>query len=389
MYRKMLLKTLIGQEKRSAILFISLSLTIIFAIDLFISIHSSDKYGVRLLFPYLFLYLQIPLVIVLIKKGNPRYIKYTFFITYTLLSLVNEVVMYWGTTDYKGGLLIEMFFILFSPIFINKRFCWVVTLGILVKYSITGIFLQTLIVLNPIGITLVFAVIIFIILSRFTGYMNAINSSYFKQFESVVKGIVSTLELKDPYTRGHSERVAEYAVLLADSLDIYRKEDLDLIYYACLLHDVGKVHTPDSILTKPTRLTDEEYAIVKQHPFVGAKAIKDIEGMELCLDIVLYHHERWDGKGYPEGLNETKIPLTARIAAIADSFDAMTSHRSYRRAMTADQAYHQIMQGKGTQFDPALIEHFQKAYPDLLKLLDERNSKSQEFSEVAVSLQTS
>jgi len=230
---------------------------------------------------------------------------------------------------------------------------------------------------------LVFGLVALIILNRFLGYIAAMNESYLKQFEGVVKGIVSTLELKDPYTRGHSERVAEYSVILAKELNLYGEDDLKLISYACLLHDVGKMHTPDSILTKPSRLTVEEYEIVKKHPIVGANAIKNIEGMELCMDIVLYHHERWDGKGYPEGLKGMQIPLTARIAAIADSFDAMTSHRSYRGAMTGEQAYEQIIQWKGIQFDPALVEYFRKIFPDWTTILDKKvelNDVSQQIA---------
>jgi putative nucleotidyltransferase with HDIG domain len=383
MNRKMLLRALIEQERRAASLFVILLLSVICIIDLLIITFTEHDLGFIMILPYAFLYLLIPITIVLFKKQNPRYIKYMFFLTYTVICFSIEIFVFWGSSEYNGGNIAEVYFILFSPLFINKRYYFTVTAGILSKYVCVGLLLRTSSVILPITLTVVFALIAFIILNRFIGYINAMNKSYLTQFEGVVKGIVSTLELKDPYTRGHSERVAEYAVILAESLDIYKEDDLKLISYACLLHDVGKVHTPDYILTKPSKLTEDEYAIVQKHPIVGANAIRFIEGMELCMDIVLYHHERWDGRGYPEGLKETQIPITARIAAIADCFDAMTSHRSYRGAMTAEQAYEQIILGKGIQFDPALVDYFIKVYPDWKIILD-KASVIYDFQDVNV-----
>jgi len=379
----MLQKALIGQEKRAAKLFVILLLSVIFIIDVVIKNISDDGLGYTLLLPYIFLFMLIPIAIVYSKRENPRYVKYMYFFTYIIICFISEVVVFWGSLDYRSGNIAEAFFILFSPIFINKRYYQIVTAGFFIKYLLVGLLLQTTVVLLPMALTLVFALVAFIILHRFIGYIDAMNNSYFKQFGGVVKSIVSTLELKDPYTRGHSERVAEYAVILAESLNIYGEDDLKLIYYACLLHDVGKVHIPDRILTKPSKLTEEEFIIVKQHPIVGANAIKDLEGMELCLDIVLYHHERWDGKGYPEGLSGMQIPLTARIASIADSFDAMTSHRSYRTAMSADEAYKQIIQGVGTQFDPALVDHFNKAFLAWTSILNKKSLADEEVKYVA------
>lgn len=382
MNRRMLMRALIEQERRAASLFVFLLLTVIFAIDFFIAKYSSDGYGYGLLTPYTVLYLLIPFGVYFSKKQDPRYIKYIYFFAYLFVCFIMEIAEFRGSSEYSGGNIAEVYFILFSPLFINKRYYFIVTASVSMKYLLIGLLLQTSSVALPIALTSVFSLVAFIILSRFIGYIKATNASYFKQFEGVVKGIVSTLELKDPYTRGHSERVAEYAVILAKSLNIYAEDDLKLISYACLLHDVGKVHTPDSILIKPSKLTEEEYAIVQKHPIVGANAIKDIEGMELCLDIVLYHHERWDGKGYPEGLKEMQIPLTARIAAIADCFDAMTSHRSYRGAMTDKQAYEQIIEGKGIQFDPALVDYFIEVFPDW-KIILEKNSFISDIQEVA------
>lgn len=130
-----------------------------------------------------------------------------------------------------------------------------------------------------------------------------------------------------------------------------------------MLHDVGKVHIRDDILMKPSNLTNEEYEIIKKHPIVGAEAVKNIEGLQESIDVIRYHHERWDGKGYPDRLKGEEIPLLARIASIADAFDAMTTDRSYRPALSLDMAYQRILQGKGSQFDPGLIDIFVEVYP--------------------------
>lgn len=193
-------------------------------------------------------------------------------------------------------------------------------------------------------------------------------STYNFTLEGIVNGVIVTLELKDPYTRGHSERVAKYALSLASKTGLYNEEQLKSFYYACLLHDIGKINIPDHILTKPGKLTDEEFEIIKTHPTVGAQILKNVEGISDYLSIIRNHHERWDGKGYPDGLPQEQIPFDARITAIADSFDAMTSTRSYRNAMPAEAAYQQIVEGKGTQFDPYLVELFQYVYPQWLEL---------------------
>ena len=134
--------------------------------------------------------------------------------------------------------------------------------------------------------------------------------------------------------------------------------------YACLLHDIGKVNIPDSILMKPGKLSKEEFNVIKTHPKVGAEAIIKVRGLEDSIDVIKSHHERWDGKGYPEQLIGDKIPYLARIVSIADTFDAMTSSRSYRAAMPVEEAYKRILEGKGTQFDPSLVDLFNEVFSD-------------------------
>lgn len=167
--------------------------------------------------------------------------------------------------------------------------------------------------------------------------------------------ISHAVDAKDPYTKEHSVRVAEYAAMIAQELG-WSKEQLENIYLVGLIHDIGKIGVPDSVLKKPGKLTDEEFAAIKKHPETGYGIIKDYDGIEGLADGVLYHHERYDGKGYPKHLKGTEIPVLARIIAVADAFDAMNSNRVYRTARDKDYIIDQFERGKGTQFDPEFAE---------------------------------
>jgi HD-GYP domain-containing protein (c-di-GMP phosphodiesterase class II) len=140
-------------------------------------------------------------------------------------------------------------------------------------------------------------------------------------------------------------------------------EELKSFNYACLLHDIGKINIPDQILMKPSKLTKEEFEIIKSHPIVGAEAIKNVDGLGENICVIRSHHERWDGSGYPDRFKGEEIPFLARVTAIADAFDAMTSSRSYRAAMPVDKAYQHILEAAGTQFDPNLVEEFKVIFP--------------------------
>jgi len=176
--------------------------------------------------------------------------------------------------------------------------------------------------------------------------------------ENIVYALAATVDTRDHYTFGHSKTVARYATELAAAVG-YTREGIKRIRAAALLHDIGKLSIPDSILTKHGRLSDEEWAIIKHHPEMGVGILKYIVGLRGCVDAVLYHHERYDGTGYPRGLKENDIPLDARIMAIADSYDAMTSERSYKeRRLTEEEAIEELIRCAGTQFDPKLIESF-------------------------------
>ncbi|MFK7696128.1 HD-GYP domain-containing protein [Paenibacillus sp. HJGM_3] len=317
----------------------------------------------------------LPFAIYLIRNNNPVPIKYIYLCAFLLATLVNDLMIYWGTDEnYASGNIGDVLFLIFTPIFLNRRYFFLVFSGFILKYAILGIVLLQGIVIVPISLTVVISCITYILLNRFLDYVKAVRESYNTQMEEIVKGIVATLELKDPYTRGHSERVAHFSLLLAHRMGQFSEEVLKTFYYACLLHDVGKVNIPDYILMKPTTLTEEEYETIKSHPVVGADAMKGIEGLKESVDVILHHHEHWDGNGYPDQLIGEDIPILARITAVADAFDAMTSMRSYRDALPVDEAYNRILAGKGTQFDPRVVEAFQEIFPLWVDYIKTRDS---------------
>ncbi|MGZ9868349.1 HD-GYP domain-containing protein [Priestia endophytica] len=174
--------------------------------------------------------------------------------------------------------------------------------------------------------------------------------------EEIVNTFVVAVEAKDVYTYGHSERVSQYAVALASSLPDYHEQDLKRLRLSGLLHDVGKINVPEHILMKKGRLLEKEYETIKTHSTAGAQIIERMSRLQLLKAGVLYHHERWDGTGYPSGLKGRDIPLDARVLAIADAFDAMTTNRSYRQGIKFEEAFYRLELAKGTQFDPWLIE---------------------------------
>ena len=177
-------------------------------------------------------------------------------------------------------------------------------------------------------------------------------------FYKTIKSISATLDAKDAYTHGHSMRVTLYSLLLAKTLYPDDEEFLQNIEIAGLLHDVGKISIPQRIICKPGKLTDEEFQIMKSHPVCSEKLVDNIKQLGQIGTWVKAHHERWDGRGYPDGLKGEEIPLSARIVAIADTYDAMTSTRSYRKALEHMEAINEIERCKGSQFDPELAQKF-------------------------------
>ena len=183
------------------------------------------------------------------------------------------------------------------------------------------------------------------------------NEKLEKAYMETIQTLRFTVEAKDTYTRGHSDRVSEYSVLLGKNLNL-SEEDLHLLKVGGLFHDIGKIGVPDSILLKTTKLTDDEYSEIKNHPTIGAHILSNATIFENAIPIVKHHHERYDGHGYPSKLVGENIPYLARIAAVADSFDAMTSKRTYRDSLPLDVVKQEIEKNKGTQFDPNIADVF-------------------------------
>ncbi len=179
-------------------------------------------------------------------------------------------------------------------------------------------------------------------------------------FLGTVKALAEAIDGKDPYTRGHSERVKMYSVLMAEHMGL-NQEEIEDIRVAALLHDVGKIGIEDRILKKPAALTEEEYTIMKTHPEKGAKIMAEIPQMKKYVPGMYYHHECMDGRGYPIGLKGDQIPLMARIISVADTFDAMTTNRPYQRAMTPEVAVQKIWSFAGTRYDPNVVAALESA----------------------------
>jgi len=174
-------------------------------------------------------------------------------------------------------------------------------------------------------------------------------------FEEMIMALAQAIDAKDHYTHGHSQRVAEYSaqvsLLLGDA-----PQQVKLIYYMGLLHDIGKIGIPVEIINKPGKLTEEEYALIKSHSAIGAEVLKPIRIRPELMIGARYHHERFDGLGYPDKLAGKDIPRAARIIAVVDAYDAMTSNRSYRRGMTPMKVYEEIARNSGSQFDPEFAD---------------------------------
>lgn len=183
-------------------------------------------------------------------------------------------------------------------------------------------------------------------------------------YQSSLIVMSNAIELRDQYTRGHVERVMAYSVALANELG-FRNGSLNALRLGSILHDIGKIYIRESVLCKPGPLNDEEWVEMRQHPLIGAELIRNIPFLATAIPIIKYHHERWDGSGYPEGLSGEEIPFLARVVAIADSLDAMIIARVYSRPFTPEEARAEINHFSGILYDPALVMAFEKAWPEI------------------------
>lgn len=178
-------------------------------------------------------------------------------------------------------------------------------------------------------------------------------------FHDIIECLAAALEAKDLYTSGHSTRVGDMSFDLARAMGL-KGSELENIHIAAHLHDIGKMGIPENILNKRGKLLPHEWAEIQRHPEIGYKILAKSKGLQKIAEIVLHHHERWDGSGYPHGLREDKIPLGSRIIGVTDAIDAITSVRPYRKAMSWEECWEELLANKGIQFDPVAVEASEK-----------------------------
>jgi putative nucleotidyltransferase with HDIG domain len=186
-----------------------------------------------------------------------------------------------------------------------------------------------------------------------------------EMFISTTKALAAAIDAKDPYTRGHSQRVAQISLEIAKEMGLAPSEQ-QKVNVAALLHDVGKIGIEDQVLKKPTKLTEKEYGIIQQHPRWGAMIMGHIGQLKEIIPGIQHHHERLDGTGYPQGLQGSQIPVLARIIAVADTFDAMTSERLYQKAMETQYVVDKLLEWKGTRYDPDVVDAMVRVYPKII-----------------------
>ncbi len=219
---------------------------------------------------------------------------------------------------------------------------------------------------------------------------HARNAELFREKENlligILKAMINALDAKDPYTCGHSDRVASTARQIGERLGLEARE-CDLLYMSGLLHDIGKIGIPDEVLLKPGKLTPEEFEIIAQHPSIGHAILSHLPQLKAVLPGVLHHHEHLNGNGYPHKLTGDDIPLFGRILAVADAFDAMTTCRPYRTAMPFEKARGILQEGAGTQWDPAIVEAFLACLPEILEHRTQNADGLQNIFEAAAASQ--
>lgn len=194
-----------------------------------------------------------------------------------------------------------------------------------------------------------------------------------QSYQSSLIMLANAIELRDLYTRGHVERVRYYATIIGEEMGLPVSLSNQL-HFGSILHDIGKIHIPESILRKPGPLDDSEWAVMKRHPMMGVELVKDIPYLIPAIPVIHYHHERWDGNGYPDRISGENIPLVARIVAVADSLDAMCTSRPYQEAFSLDQACKEIQNNSGIRYDPQVVIAFNQAL-DKIKMLINQQTK--------------
>ncbi|WP_172856574.1 HD-GYP domain-containing protein [Thermoanaerobacterium sp. RBIITD] len=224
---------------------------------------------------------------------------------------------------------------------------------------------------NILGFTFIMSIPIYFFVSILVSFLKIQTDKLKKLIEEIKQNyldmedaLISALEAKDVYIQGHSERVHKLVSLIVSKMKLKSEEAEDIIT-AARLHDIGKIGINDSVLNKPGRLTEEEYAQIMDHPVMGSEIVKKVRSMYNISNIIRHHHEKYDGSGYPDGLKGEEIPLGSRIIAVADAFDAMTSKRSYRDPFLISEAIEELRKNTNIQFDAGVVDAFISALSDV------------------------
>jgi HD-GYP domain-containing protein (c-di-GMP phosphodiesterase class II) len=259
--------------------------------------------------------------------------------------IINDVTKDWlfnGAIDHSTGFVTRS--VLCVPLTIHRKTIGVIE--VLNKLDGGDFTNNDLEILTPVAATAAMAI-----------ENTKLNESVINGYKNTVRALAGAIDAKDPYTHGHSERVTEYTLIGGISLGL-SSEEMDVLEYAAILHDVGKIGIADTILSKQGPLSPQEETIMRQHPVIGAKIIGGIPFLNGARKLILHHHEKYDGTGYPSGLKGQEIPIGARLLAVADTFDSITTDRAYRAAQSIDSALEELDRHSGTQFCPVALKAF-------------------------------
>lgn len=352
-------------------IFVILVYILLFTHSIYEYIFLKESFSLKLkIFEGIFLFLffvGLCLIIYLLQINSKKFFMYIYIILCVGYPIIHDILIINTFNKYVSTIYLDFFIIIIAPLLLSTIFLILISLSIISRYCILFYFFQVHYLPELMFTLSVSIVTSFLILFTLKTLVKEIQLKFEKRVTETMLLIMEILEVKDPYTKGHSQRVAAFALILAKETNQYDEEDLIKFQFACLVHDIGKIGIPDEILKKTSQLTNEEYTIIKNHPNLGLKILKNLTLIEGFEAIIYSHHERWDGYGYPNGLKNNEIPFSARIVAIADAFDAMTSTRSYRPALSSEEAYRRIITGAGSQFDPDLVKEFKKVYPLWIK----------------------
>ena len=321
-------------------------------------------------------YSATPLIVAMILFALRKKMKWSVFIPAVLLIVINIISVFTGIVfslaedgTLQRGLLGYLPYIvtgLYGAVLIfilyrnsNRQYTDIIPIAFLGFAFASGLIMPFVFgkqfAAEYFCVTILIALLIYVVISVKIRQYREQHEHDNKMIRESIETFTGFIDAKDPYTNGHSTRVARYSRLIAEKMG-YEGEELDRIYYIALLHDCGKIGIPDNILSKPDKLTDEEYQVIKSHTVQGGEILNHFKSLEGVNEGALYHHERYDGTGYPKGLVGKEIPLIARIICVADSFDTMNSNRVYRKRLTKECIINEIETNKGRQFDPEIAD---------------------------------